>query len=283
MFFPLAALPWTLLVPAAWPGIKKSVEKPIVKFAICWFIFPFLFFSLSKGKLLTYILPCFVPFALLLAAGFNSRKDERIVSDFKIGALPAVAIFSILAAGLFIVWMTNFHQVELYAQTGKYWLLIVSLLTCALLIGMSIISSDMRKKVILYAVAPMVFMFCANFAYPDKVIVKQAPGIFLIKHVDKIGPDTVLVSELTPARAVCWYYKRDDVYLIGGAGELSYGLQYKDASHRHLDIEKFNELIKQNQGRVVLVAESDSFKKWQPDLPNPRFFDQNGEYVFSVF
>jgi 4-amino-4-deoxy-L-arabinose transferase len=148
---------------------------------------------------------------------------------------------------------------------------------------MAIVSSGMRKKIILYAMAPIIFMFSANFAYPDMVIIKSAPGRFLMKHADKIRPDTVFVSELTPLRAVCWYYNRNDVYLIGGPGELSYGLAYEDAAHRYLDIEKLNELIRQNQDRVVLVAAADHFEKWQSELPMPKFFDQNGEYIFSVF
>ncbi len=282
MLFPLAAIPWTFLAPAAWKGIKKNIEKPVIKFAICWFIFPFLFFSLSKGKLLTYILPCFVPFALLLAGGLDGRKDSKIVTDFKTGALPAIAFFSILALGLLIFQVTDFHNLKPYAN-GTYWIVVLSLLTCSLIMGIAIVSSGMRKKIILFAVAPMIFMFCANFAYPDKVILHQAPGSFLLKHADKIHPDTVLVSGLTPARAVCWYYKRNDVYLIGDAGELSYGLRYDDASHRQLDIKTLNALIRQNQGRVVLVAEADHFKKWRPVLPSPQFIDQNGEYVFSIF
>ncbi|MDA3895144.1 MAG: phospholipid carrier-dependent glycosyltransferase, partial [Desulfobacteraceae bacterium] len=137
MFFPLAALPWTFLVPAAWPGIKKYIEKPVIKFAICWFIFPFLFFSLSKGKLLTYILPCFVPFALLIAFGLGSRKDLKIDSDFKIGALLAVFLFSLLTVGLLIIRITNFHHFKPYAFDGQYWLLIASLLAWVLILGMA--------------------------------------------------------------------------------------------------------------------------------------------------
>lgn len=283
MFFPLAAMPWSFLTPTAWKGFKNNIEKPIVKFAICWFLFPFLFFSFSKGKLLTYILPCFVPFALMLAIGFTNRNDPKTDTDFKAGALVAMAFFMILAVSLSIFMVADFSFFKSYAFNGNGWIVNLSLLVCLLVMGIAIVSSGMRKKVILYAIAPLVFMFCANFAYPDIVIRKQAPGNFLMRHSDKNRPDTILVADLKPLQAVCWFYKRDDVYLIGAAGELSYGLQYEDASYRYLDVEKLNELIIQNHGRVVLVAEWDHFKKWQPELPVPQFLDQNGEFVFSVF
>ncbi len=69
-------LPWIFLVPAAVTGFfsttaaartKQNPISPLITFCICWFVFPFLFFSASNGKLLTYILPCFPPFAILMS------------------------------------------------------------------------------------------------------------------------------------------------------------------------------------------------------------------------
>jgi 4-amino-4-deoxy-L-arabinose transferase len=64
------ALPWVFLFPAAISGlIKRRDDNLLVKYSLCWLIFPFLFFSISKGKLGTYILPVFVPLIILFSIG----------------------------------------------------------------------------------------------------------------------------------------------------------------------------------------------------------------------
>ncbi|MBW1996361.1 MAG: phospholipid carrier-dependent glycosyltransferase [Deltaproteobacteria bacterium] len=71
-FFFMAApglfFPWAFLAPAAVLGIKGRLNEQaprgrLVRLSICWLVLPFLFFSFSNGKLLTYVLPCFPPFA----------------------------------------------------------------------------------------------------------------------------------------------------------------------------------------------------------------------------
>jgi len=77
-FFVLTApamfIPWTFMIPAAAPGIRALLKEPGVKgrllrLSVCWLAIPFLFFSFSNGKLLTYILPCFPPAAILMSFG----------------------------------------------------------------------------------------------------------------------------------------------------------------------------------------------------------------------
>ena len=44
------------------------------------------------------------------------------------------------------------------------------------------------------------------------------------QYSNLVRPDTILVSDEVQVRAVCWFFKRDDVYLLAGRGELRYGL-----------------------------------------------------------
>jgi 4-amino-4-deoxy-L-arabinose transferase len=79
-----------------------------------------------------------------------------------------------------------------------------------------------------------------------------------------VGPQTVLVSLEDPLRAVCWFYKRSDVFQLGGGGELSYGFGYPDGRGRLLDAARFTELVKTHQrGRVVLVGKAKHYRKWK--------------------
>ena len=106
----------------------------------------------------------------------------------------------------------------------------------------------------------------------------KAPGEFLLRHIDRIKPDTVLVADEDLASAVGWFYKRNDVYLLGGPGELSYGLGYDDAKHRLLNTNQFTELIRKN-GRtksVMLAARSKHYQSWKNHLPEPLFEESSG-------
>ncbi|MDA3896419.1 MAG: phospholipid carrier-dependent glycosyltransferase [Desulfobacteraceae bacterium] len=293
LFFPAAAVPWTFFAPSIFQGLrKKKKENPLFKFAICWFVFPFLFFSISKGKLLTYILPCFVPFALLAAAGLlnclhveiGKKADMPLPKSFKGGAFVAAGFFGIVAVVLAIMQTTDVFNFRPFTQSWKSWLGITACFASVVFyLRAAYSNNDGRKQIVFIALAPILFMFAAHFLYPDVVIYKKSPGAFLMKHSEKIRPDTILVSDYSPIKAVCWYYKRTDVFLMGSTGELTYGVQYPDSAKRLLDLDKLNELISKNPGNLVFVARMNNFEKWESDLPKPVFADVNGKFVFAMF
>lgn len=68
---------------------------------------PLLFFSLAKGKLPTYILPCFVPLSLLMAHyGLNAaQRAGRALTlngwlNLIFGILTLTAVLLVLAPGV---------------------------------------------------------------------------------------------------------------------------------------------------------------------------------------
>ena len=84
--------------------------------------------------------------------------------------------------------------------------------------------------------------------------------------------------------AACWYYKRNDVYLLGSAGELDYGLSSDKSKQRLLYLGQFRELILEHRGtsRVTLFEETGRYEKQKKELPVPIFKDCNGESVFAL-
>ncbi len=68
---------------------------------------------------------------------------------------------------------------------------------------------------------------------------------------------------------------------------MSYGLSYKDAKHRSLNLETFKDLIGKTAGKeqVVLVAKSEKYARWKQHLPEPLYEDSNGKggYVFVQY
>jgi 4-amino-4-deoxy-L-arabinose transferase-like glycosyltransferase len=75
----LAFFPWCVFVPfalsASWPAIRR--REPLPLFLALWFGVTFVFFSLVRGKLYTYVLPAAPPMAILLALEWPKGASRR--------------------------------------------------------------------------------------------------------------------------------------------------------------------------------------------------------------
>ncbi len=128
-------------------------------------------------------------------------------------------------------------------------------------------------------------MLSAFFIIPGQVKTQIAPSALLTQHMDKIRPDTILVSSSRPVSALCWYYKRNDVYMLD-TGELDYGLDRADSRYRLLTFEQLNNFINRNygkQGLILIVNISEYVKLRKLGLRPPIFEDSNPVLVFALF
>ena len=131
----LGAMPWTTMLPQwLWRGSqreKSEVFQP-ARLLVIWSIFIFLFFSVSRSKLPSYILPMF-PALALLGAYWLPRADPRRLRWH----LLAPAAFWLVAVGAWFVteWFVSETQpltvvrpfMDMLAGSG-----LVALLACAL-------------------------------------------------------------------------------------------------------------------------------------------------------
>ena len=288
---PLAILPWTFLLPAAWSGIRQRMldtsNKSIIRFAICWSLFPFLFFNASSGKLMTYILPCFPPLAILLSVGINNYFINGGKKSFNIGALSHAILIIIVIISLLLVQIFGSNDSRPYFHAWKPIVIIACFFLCTIFLIFSIHSRQPEKKIMLYAAAPLLFMFAVHFLIPDLSILHKMPGDFLLQHHDKIRRDTIIVSDEALTSSVCWFYKRSDIYLIGNQDEFAYGLNYGDSKDRHLNPDQFMDFILKHKEAhpVALIARAKTYKAWKDNIPEPLFEDSNGEggFIFAQF
>ena len=70
------ALPWTFFLPSAIREIRQSKMPSEILYIIIWFTLIFLFFTPSRSKLATYVLPCFPPIALILGYAFRGPPEK---------------------------------------------------------------------------------------------------------------------------------------------------------------------------------------------------------------
>ncbi|MBW1779511.1 MAG: phospholipid carrier-dependent glycosyltransferase [Deltaproteobacteria bacterium] len=292
-FLPLmagGALPWTILIPAIFWEIRAGVRRkdPLLRFALCWFLFPFLFFSACSGKLVPYILPCFPPLVIIIALGLTDYFEKGKKRAFNICACAMAVIAGVFVIALLLNQTTHLLGTSFFkpSETWKWVMAAAGFLTWAGGALFSIIYSDWRKKLILYVLAPLPILFMGFVALPDEVMEERTPERLLLRNHDKVHADTLVVTGDQLFHAVCWFYKRNDVYLQEGAGELQYGVDHDDSGPpRLLTRKEFLNLIKRNSGKrgVVLIAKTRWYMDAKADLPDPVFEDSDNGFVFLKF
>jgi 4-amino-4-deoxy-L-arabinose transferase len=262
MYLPGLAFPWFNLAPAVIAGLSKQGEQQRQRSGSrllwLWVLLPFIFFSSSSGKLATYILPCFPPLSVLMATGLSHylHGDQRKLFNF--GTLFNALILLTLFAVLLISrnFDTGFRAFD--ATEGSR----VVIAALALLLGfacglLAFLSTRTTVKLAAVMMTVIPLMLSAHYVIPNQVREEMMPGEFLEQYRNKIADDAIIIAEGSIIRAVTWYLKRDDVFLIKKK-ELAYGLEYPDASHRFLDTERFRKLLEDNAGQrdILLVCKS---------------------------
>ncbi len=251
--FPLLAFPWLSLLPAAISGLRTSTQKSeTLRFLWLWLLLPLVFFSISHGKLVTYVLPCFPPLAILIAIGLEDylrTKNNRLFSFGLIfNSLVLLLLLGLLISQIFNTGFSVYQQNErpqlimsivalLTGLTGGWWALKSRL-------------SGVRLMMNLLILIPFVVLI--QFAMPNQLKESKMPGKLFTEVRNKISPDTLVVTDGRILRAVNWYLKRDDVYLLS-PNEMTYGLSYSDAAGRLLNPEAFAALLANRQHQSVAV------------------------------
>ena len=283
------ALPWVAQSPAAIPMVFKfEMKNPLIRFSICWVLFPFLFFSVCSGKLIPYIMPCFPPLAIVFAIGLAAYFEAGKKRAFLV-ATWVLAILSCLG-GLFFLfsWFSSFEAIRIYdtGEGGKLLLGSLGVFLWAFLIICSTRMKDYPKKLIFYCAAFLTLFFIANFAVPSIALDSRTPGKLLNRNLSRVTPDTILVSNDNVLRAVCWFFKRDDVKLLEGVGELAYGLKHDDSKPgKFLNFDALKKMMKENKGKrpVILVLIKNHYDSYKDQLPAPIFTDTDNHFVFAVY
>jgi len=280
------ALPWTPVFPLVIAGLKKTqLKDPFLRFLLCWLVFPFLFFSACRGKLGTYILPCYTPLAILTAVGLLKYLAAGRMQALSRNLRNSAAILFIIVAALILV-QTVIPGVIIYnrSEVWKCAIVAIAISTYALLLHARD-AENLQRKLALWYLGPVLLMFVSHFAWPSRFVYGKTPNEFLLHNASRVHPDTVLVSDnyLTPA--VCWCYKRADVFLIDRGGELTYGLGYDDSKQRLLDIDQFKKLIDKSsrKGGINLITSTKRYMEYRQLLPKPIFEDIDSNFVFAEF
>jgi 4-amino-4-deoxy-L-arabinose transferase len=103
-WLPLVFFPWSLYLPSVVHHLRSRRATGATEFCVLWFATGFLFLSLSRGKVATYLLPLLPPLALLtadaLAGAMRGATVDRLVALNHRWAPLGAAAFLLAAAVL---------------------------------------------------------------------------------------------------------------------------------------------------------------------------------------
>ncbi len=214
-------------VPGMWKQRREFFRQPLYRFSLCAVVLPFLFFSASKGKLPTYILPCLPPLAILAAGGvaayFRTGRNTRCF-QWVMTAWGGI----LAAAGLGVIGLMAFFPLpELVSKRP----VIFVLGAAGLLYGVVLLWSHRRlwrERLYCFFAGLAVVLAIGGWAIPDELLGSKAPEQALLQLRAELEYDPAearLVTHTSLMHAVAFVHRRPDVILLGGkGGEIEYGL-----------------------------------------------------------
>ncbi|KAA0946081.1 lipid IV(A) 4-amino-4-deoxy-L-arabinosyltransferase [Pseudomonas sp. ANT_H14] len=278
-------LPWVALLPStlkqAW--LEKRNNK--TAFLLLWLLMPLAFFSLSKGKLPAYILPCLLPLALLMG---NTLADKLAQAR---GRVLQVNGWLNLTLGLLGLLALVYFQLKkpVYEHNQE---LLSLVLVFIVLFGWIIANLLQAARPLRLWAAPAIgswlLVALVPAALPHSVVYNKTPDQFIIDHTDELARTASLLSnDLGAASALSWRLKRPEVALYNTVGEVKYGIAYPDTAYRKVDAAQVQQWMtdarKQGSVGVVMRVKGDDERQEVDLLPKDGKRYEQGNMVILIF
>ncbi|WP_416778433.1 lipid IV(A) 4-amino-4-deoxy-L-arabinosyltransferase [Xenorhabdus budapestensis] len=280
----LGVIPWLGLLPGAL--LKSWQEKknhPEMFFLFCWFFVPLLFFSISKGKLPTYILPFIGPLALMMAKYAIDNMKNGNMKTLKLNGL--INVFIGLIAILALVFLEIVSSRPLY-QPNEWVKWVIGIFTFGFwgIVGYFCFIHN-GKRWQWAAACSIVLSLSIGSALPDKTIDSKLPQDFIRQNEKELAESKYILStSVGLGAAVAWELKRNDIYLFQNKGELKYGLNYPDSRNRYITQEQFPSWLTsaRKEGQVAIVFLLPT-KERLPELPEPDLIQRKYRFVLVIY
>ena len=279
------SLPWVALLPSTLKQAWLEKRNTKTAFILLWLLMPLAFFSLAKGKLPSYIMPCLLPLALLMGHTLTDKLAQGRDRVLRINGWLNLVI-GVLAL-LALSWLQLKKPVYVHGQETLSLVLVFAFLFGWILVN--VLQAARPSK--LWA-APIIgswlMVALLPAALPHSVVYNKTPDQFIIDHLPELRSATALLSnDLGAASALAWRLQRPDVTLYNTVGEVKYGLAYPDASHHKVDTAQvqawMSEARKTGPVGVVMRVKGDDEKAEVALLPNDGQRYEQGNIVILIF
>ena len=279
------SLPWVALLPSTVKQAWQHKRTPNIAFLLLWLLMPLALFSLAKGKLPSYIMPCLLPLALLMG---NALSDKLAQAQGR--ALRINGWLNLTLGVVALLALTWFQLKTPLYEHGQETLGLVLVFAC--LFGWIIVNLLQAARPLKLWAAPALgswlLVALAPAALPHSVVYNKTPDQFIIDHLPDLQPTSALLSnDLGAASALAWRLQRADITLYNTVGEVKYGLAYPDAAQRKVDMTQVQQWMSEARqkgavGVVMRVKGDDEIAEVNLLPQDGKRFEQ-GNLVILVF
>lgn len=271
-FVTLGMFPWVLFMfqamKNAWPNNWQNRQaKANEIFLLLWALSVFIFFSLSKSKLIPYILPVFPPMAILIGH-YLSQQWHKACKGITYGFYALPVIYGLLIITV-LVFPFVANILELQATIINA-LMAASLLLAALIIALYCFKRYGVSKAIisLFISTSLLFMvISASMKHIDGQSIKSLTTI--IKPT--LQEDDIVVAFGHYYQDLPFYLERK-VYVVDGFGELRFGMAQEPNPYWMINADKFWSLWDSEQ-QVFAIAKTHRYEDMMEQYPHRTFYE----------
>ncbi len=179
------SLPWVALLPSTVKQAWQQKRAPGTAFLLLWLLMPLALFSLAKGKLPSYIMPCLLPLALLMG---NALTDK--LAQARDRALRINGWLNLILGVVALLALTWFQLKKPLYEHGQETLSLVLVFTG--LFGWIIANLLQVARPLKLWAAPALgswlLLALAPAALPHSVVYNKTPDQFIIDHLQELQP-----------------------------------------------------------------------------------------------
>ena len=270
-------VPWTGLL---WDSLRaifgkcRLIDRKDGVLLGLWFLMPFAFFSLSNSKLVTYILPCFPPLAVLAGSSLAALDGKEFR---RFAAITTLILVPLALTGL--IWPRLTDDSDVIAMIFPAAMLAVSLLVFW---GLSLLLLRKGAHVVPFVlcVAGLVVMYAASPAFMvEGELLSHRDSAKIIRELDGVD-DVVVFQKLM--QGMNFYLARRTV-TAEYIDELEFGAAQEPERKWFIDREGLQTLWKSPK-HIVAVARRKNIDSLRQALGEPvRQWVNSADVVFTNF